>query len=251
MVVSQPAPAEDGPSCQRCRDTGWYVTRSAAGVETAERCQCQEKLRRQRLLEQAEIPDRYQHCTLDTFDDWNPKDPTLSSSLREVRDYIDAFPKTERGLLFMGNVGTGKTHLAVATLRELILRYGVHGRFADFTTLVYNVQMTFDGSGGGRQLVEPLVRTDLLVLDELGAGKPSPWVMDLLYYLVNTRYLERRITLFTTNYSDFPKGQEESLAHRISARLRSRLYEMCIRVELRGEDYRQYQLTRVRERPSP
>jgi DNA replication protein DnaC len=111
--------------------------------------------------------------------------------------------------------------------------------------------MTFDGSGGGRQLVEPLVKTDLLVLDELGAGKPSPWVMDLLYFLVNTRYLERRITLFTTNYSDFPKEHEESLANRISARLRSRLYEMCIRVELRGEDYRKYQLSKIRERPLP
>jgi DNA replication protein DnaC len=63
--------------------------------------------------------------------------------------------------------------------------------------------------------------------------------MDLLYYLVNTRYLENRLTIFTTNYSDFPKKSgEESLTDRVSQRIRSRLWEMCRRIELRGRDYR-------------
>jgi DNA replication protein DnaC len=239
-MASQTDPASQ--DCQRCRGTGWILVRHEGGLETAARCQCQESQRRQRLLEQAGIPDRYQHCALDSIEIWNPKDPTLVSVLRQVQDFIDGYPEAEKGLLLMGGVGTGKTHLAVAALRELIRRYGVRGCFADFTTLVYNIQMTFDGSGGGRQLVDPLLHAELLVLDELGAGRPSPWVTDLLYYLVNSRYLERRRTIFTTNYSDFPKRKdEESLTDRISARLRSRLYEMCTRLELRGEDYRLYQ----------
>jgi DNA replication protein DnaC len=99
--------------------------------------------------------------------------------------------------------------------------------------------MTFDGSGSSREILGPLVECDLLVLDELGAGKTTPWVMDLLYYLVNTRYLENRLTIFTTNYSDFPKkAGEESLTDRVSQRIRSRLWEMCGRIELRGRDYR-------------
>jgi DNA replication protein DnaC len=99
--------------------------------------------------------------------------------------------------------------------------------------------MTFDGSGGSREILRPLIECDLLVLDELGAGKTSPWVMDLLYYLVNSRYLEDRLTIFTTNYSDFPKKTgEESLTDRVSQRIRSRLWEMCRRIELRGRDYR-------------
>ena len=115
----------------------------------------------------------------------------------------------------------------------------VRGRFADFTALVLEIQMTFDGSGSSREILQPLIEADLLVLDELGAGKTTPWVMDLLYYLVNTRYLEGRTTIFTTNFSDFPKrGGEESLTDRVSQRIRSRLYEMCRRLELRGRDYR-------------
>jgi DNA replication protein DnaC len=88
-----------------------------------------------------------------------------------------------------------------------------------------------------------LIDTDLLVLDELGAGKTTPWVMDLLYYLVNTRYLEGKLTIYTTNFSDFPKSStEESLTDRVSQRIRSRLYEMCRRLELRGLDYRAQKL---------
>jgi DNA replication protein DnaC len=114
----------------------------------------------------------------------------------------------------------------------------VRGRFADFTALVLEIQMTFDGSGSSREILRPLIAADLLVLDELGAGKTTPWVMDLLYYLVNTRYLEDRTTIFTTNFSDFARGSTESLTERISPRIRSRLYEMCRRLELRGRDYR-------------
>ncbi len=141
----------------------------------------------------------------------------------------------------MGSVGTGKTHLAVAALQQIMREEtlpAVRGRFADFTSLVLEIQMTFDGSGSSRAILEPLVEAELLVLDELGAGKTTAWVMDLLYYLVNTRYLEGRTTIFTTNFSDFPKNHEESLSDRVSQRIRSRLYEMCRPVELRGQDYR-------------
>jgi DNA replication protein DnaC len=104
---------------------------------------------------------------------------------------------------------------------------------------VLEIQMTFDGAGNRRDILEPLIRCDLLVLDELGAGKSTPWVMDLLYYVVNTRYLENRVTIFTTNYTDFPKkAGEESLADRVSQRIRSRLWEMCRLVDLRGRDFR-------------
>ena len=72
-----------------------------------------------------------------------------------------------------------------------------------------------------------------------GAGKTTLWVMDLLYYLVNTRYLENRLTIFTTNRRDKPKVEgEDSLSTRVSHRIRSRLWEMCRTVELYGADYR-------------
>ena len=228
--------------CERCGGTGW-VLEAEDGIELVRRCECAEGERRRRLLDGAQIPARYRHCSLETFELWNADDPTLAKARAAVQEFIDLYPDVDRGLLLMGGVGTGKTHLAVAALRALILDKGVRGRFADFTSLVLEIQMTFGTSISSRGILAPLVQAELLVLDELGAGKATQWVMDLLYYLVNTRYLEGRTTVFTTNFSDFPRtAAEESLESRVSARIRSRLFEMCRRVELRGGDYRRERL---------
>jgi DNA replication protein DnaC len=241
----------DAPTCERCGGTGWRLV-SVDGVEVARKCGCGELLRRQRLLESAGIPPRYLHCTLQSFELWNDEDPTLGRALRAVTEVVDLYPTSGKGLLLMGTVGTGKTHLAVAALQALIDGKGVRGRFVDFTTLVLEIQMTFDGSGSSRDILRPLINADVLVVDELGAGKATPWVMDLLYYLVNTRYVADRFTIFTTNYSDFTRGAgEESLTDRVSARIRSRLFEMCRRLELRGEDYRRQRLAEASERSTP
>ena len=79
----------------------------------------------------------------------------------------------------------------------------------------------------------------MLVLDELGASKPTDWVRDTMMQIIGTRYNERRLTIFTTNYGDARRQpEEETLEDRVGVRLRSRLYEMCKTVAVEGEDYR-------------
>ena len=89
------------------------------------------------------------------------------------------------------------------------------------------------------QLIQRLARAELLLFDELGASRPSPWVEDNIYYLINRRYNDNRITLFASNFFDKKIGSEETLSERIGNRIRSRLFEMARSIEIMGADYRQ------------
>jgi DNA replication protein DnaC len=109
-----------------------------------------------------------------------------------------------------------------------------------------------DADVSKESVLTPYADAEFLVLDELGASKPHPWVLDVLYSLLNTRYNRKRITVATSNFEDDlepSQGEREKLEDRIGYRLRSRLYEMCLMVSLRGSDFRKDVLgTRIRSR---
>ena len=142
----------------------------------------------------------------------------------------------------MGSCGSGKTHLAVSILREII-EFDKSGKlaFANFQDLIQEIHASFDSSEVPRksEILRPLLEADLLVLDELGSQKPTTFVQETLYYLINTRYNEERATIFTTNYLDRPPARDESLTERIGKTLRSRLFEMTESLMFEGvDDYR-------------
>lgn len=144
------------------------------------------------------------------------------------------------GLLITGGVGAGKTHLAVAVLSELIETKGVRGLFCDVTGLLERLQATYSRGSDedASTIVEPFREADLLVLDELGARRPTDWVRDVLYGLLNARYNQRRVTIVTTNFGDGPVPGGETLEGRLGLPVRSRLAEMCQVVVLDGPDFR-------------
>ena len=150
------------------------------------------------------------------------------------------YPAVDQGLIFMGTVGVGKTHLAVSILKGLTER-GFTCLFYEFGTLLKEIQDSYNSNTRTSELgvLAPVLNAQILVLDELGASKPTDWVRDTMAHIINTRYNDQKLTIFTTNYLDERKNdREETLEDRIGVRLRSRLFEMCRTVEITGRDYR-------------
>ncbi len=232
--------------CGRCQGTGWLLE-DAGGAQFARRCGCFDDRRKQALLEQAQIPRRYQNCRLDNFEVHND---SHKDALKISRQFVKNYPVQDVGLVFIGPCGVGKTHLAVAVIRELIEKKRASCLFYDFRELIREIQSTFtpDSAFSESDVLAPVFRSDVLVLDELGAKRSTAWVEETVFYIINHRYNHKKMTLFTTNYPDtdapedtrdaFYKKGGETLVDRIGVRLRSRIYEMCKVVEMEGEDYR-------------
>ena len=256
--------------CQFCFGTGTEVVPGKG----ARPCRCRAQDSKQKFLDAAHIPRRYVNCTLDNF----KSEPNSSQNIAfryDCRLVLD-YPEVDRGLLFMGPVGIGKTHLAVAILQGLIQK-GVPCLFYEFGSLLKEIQDSYNPISKNSELrvLAPVYQAEVLVLDELGASIPTDWVRDTMHQIINKRYNDKKLTIFTTNFLDDARSEQsdaarqdeatdtqdedaprrrtpgkltvdrrprqsatQTLEDRIGTRLRSRLYEMCNKVLIEGEDYR-------------
>jgi DNA replication protein DnaC len=248
--------------CPLCNGSGWKTAGSAsngspsANDRRVTRCDCQLRARSQTLLETARVPRRYEHCELTNYDtDFPGAHPSLADGHFVASNFAKRCdPRGDKGLLIIGKIGTGKTHLAVGIIKELILNRGIACLFYDYRELLKQIQNSYNSTVQTTELdvLRPVFETDVLVLDELGAVKPTEWVWDTVSLILNTRYNDNRTTIITTNFEDQPAAgvsgsvsqmrsatRNETLGDRIGERMRSRLHEMCRVITLDGTDFRQ------------
>jgi DNA replication protein DnaC len=197
-----------------------------------------------RLLKKARIPARY----------FPGATRSLPNALFQANRFVEEYPVETTGLMLLGPIGVGKTHLAVGILRELVVQKNASCLFYDYRELLKEIQNSYNPSVQTTELeiLGPVFETEVLVLDELGAVKPTEWVWDTVSHILNTRYNDKRTTIITSNFADLPPGgasegrslaaraaRDETLGDRIGERMRSRLHEMCRKVEMDGSDFRQ------------
>lgn len=223
--------------CTVCGGSGWKVVeRTAEGarqVTSAETsggsaaapaktvwavpCDCTSSDRSDRALARARVPERYRHCDFANFEtdnelERNSNDARLLSnrSLAQAKLTVSCFAREYpfgkykgQGLLLMGPCGTGKTHLAVAALKEVTDR-GCSGTFYDYGELLKEIQASYspDNRVTEMDVLHPILTCELLVLDDLGSSKPSMWALETVAHVLGSRYNANRPTLITTNYLD-------------------------------------------------
>jgi DNA replication protein DnaC len=239
--------------CTICGGSGMRILQED-GRQFVRDCVCRLQKRAERMLGRAHIPKRYEHCSFESYETGlSYSHRTQGLALLQAKRFVENYPleTAGRGLLLTGGIGVGKTHLAVSILQALVAERGATGLFFDYRDLLKQVQNSYNSKVSATELeiLAPVFDAEVLVLDELGASKPTDWVWDTVAHILNTRYNDRRTTIITTNYANAgplatesgPRGvmREETLGDRIGERMRSRLQEMCVVVEMQGEDFRQ------------
>jgi DNA replication protein DnaC len=215
--------AKNVPNCPVCGDTGWKTVSSGKDRRVA-RCDCAARSRADLLLSQAHIPPRYQGCDLASYATDGLQRGVAAGKLA-VAKFVEQYPLDKAGLMLIGP-------------------------FCDYRELLKQIQNSYNPSVQTTELelLQPVFQTEVLVLDDLGAVKPTEWVWDTVSVILNTRYNETRTTIITTNFQDGPAtalagprgaAREETLGDRIGERMRSRLSEMCRVIHLNAPDYRQ------------
>jgi DNA replication protein DnaC len=245
--------------CPLCDGTGWKSV-SQNGDRRVTRCDCRLKDRAKSLMKASRIPKRYEHCELSDFDtQFDGAHPSLGKALLSARRFVEDYPVDKTGLVLSGPIGTGKTHLAVGIIKELIREKQIDCIFYEYRDLLKEIQSSYQPNEQASEtgILRPVFQCELLVIDEIGGMRSTEWVEEMVGYILNTRYNDQKTVIITTNFENLPAapslaaGEEvdmfrvrmaarrHTLGDRIGDRMRSRLHEMCRFIKIEGPDVRQ------------
>ena len=197
-------------ACELCQGTKWVEVPDGI-ITVMKRCAClQREIARARLAA-AMIPRRYEHCSLDNLLTYG--NPGLKRAVERSRRFIDEFPDVDRSLLLTGPSGIGKTHIAVAILRQLAVEKHVRGFYDNARRLLSTVRLGHDPANGRSEehVMNTLTYAELLVLDDLGAGWTINGAHEVMAFIIAARHEERLPTIFESPQMRVGSGGASSM----------------------------------------
>jgi DNA replication protein DnaC len=218
---------DDEGECPLCDGYGYIVTPQDVQI-----CSCLKKRQLGRRLNKASIPPRYKNKTLDTF---KADVDARRLALRQVRRFVQEFEASCEcpGLFLYGAPGTGKTHLAIGALRDLV-EAGHSGLFYNMVTLMDHFRKQAMGTLAqeDEERLEHLAEVDVLVIDDLGAGRLTDFIQERMYALIDKRYSNNQCVIVTSNLG--LRKLEEQVTYPVLSRVRG----MCFTVNTGELDFR-------------
>lgn len=225
-----PETSKDSDVCPICEGREW-ILKIKDGVEIAVPCKCREKAVMSRRLRFADIPEAFRGMDLRSFrmDVYRKPESKkmVSDACKIIKTYMDDFEsQKERGMglyIWSRTKGSGKTRIAAGIANELMKRYTV--KFAVSLTILQEIKNTWrrDAAGSESQLLDALSTTDILIIDDFGVEAPAAWINDKMYQIINERYINQKVTIFTSN----DPLDKLSYDDRITNRIKERTYQIA------------------------
>ncbi len=212
--------------CRLCEGTGHRVLKEVHVFETDDgefehsienispnTCACTHTERIVELLNQAEIPCKYMEADFQSFrfehlNDFQRK--KMNENIHKMESFCDSSAAIIKGgkasnhkyfMTLTGPVGSGKTLLATASLKNLIMNHNLTGRFVEFQFLLNQLKAEYEQKRSGFSILKHLIEVEILIIDEFGKGRnENEWQLEKLDDLINSRYNAKKITIITTNY---------------------------------------------------
>lgn len=237
--VSSPA-REKSYECEKCMDTGFIQVRDENGEEVSRRCGCMEVKRFRRLLERSGISKEFLGKRLEDFDTMG--NPQLIKAKDKAARYLRSFEGIERqrrnSIMFYGQPGSGKTHLGAAISSGLMGR-GIAVAYMAYRDAVTRIKQNMTDEERYTEMIGQYMNARVLYIDDLLKGRVTESDVNIMYEIVNHRYMNNMPMIVSTE-----KSLEELLE--FDEAVGSRIVEMSrgnmARLEGQGLNYRLYSL---------
>ena len=208
----------------------WILSEDKEGRIQAKPCECQTRNRMKRRLSFANIPEAFKDMRLNNFSlsAYRTIEGRNSATVacKMIKQYLDNFEEakaTGLGLYFFSNTkGSGKTRMAASIANELVEKYPV--KFSVGSEILSEIKKTYDKQSGMTEsrLIDALVEMEILFIDDFGMDSATDWVNDKYYHIVNERYINKKVTFFTSNepveqlrYNDRIQNRVQGMTYQI------------------------------------
>lgn len=232
----------DSDICPVCHGDEWILQKNEQGLEVAVECQCRKKSLAKRRVRFAEIPEAFSGMDLKTFraDVYKQPEskPVIITACRTIKEYLNNFTEyQEHGIglyIYSSTKGSGKTRMAASIANELINSMEKQVKFAVSTSVINEIKSTWDKNSkySESKILHLLSTAEILVVDDFGTEKATDWVTTEFYHIINERYINKKITIFTSNES------LQSLKY--DDRITNRIKEMTFQIQFPEESVRDY-----------